>query len=86
MFVVRRIASAICHRENDAGANRTGQLDRLLDLLVSGSELLRTCEVRYRSRFAMQGEHQGQVHQLLGLGVQSPGVMSLLEVIGIALA
>jgi hypothetical protein len=84
--VVRRVTGAIGHREDDAGANRPGQLDGLLDLLVGRSELLRTCEVRDRSRFAVQGEDQGQMHQLLGLGVQGTGGVGLLEVVGVGLA
>ncbi len=85
MFVVGRITRAIGHRENHAGSYRTGQLDSLLDLLVSRAELLRTCEVGDRSRFAMKGEDQSQVHQLLGLGVERSGGMDFLEVVGVAL-
>jgi hypothetical protein len=85
MLVVGRITGAIGHRENHACTYRTGQLDGLLDLLVSRPELLRTCEVRDRSRFAMQGEDQSQVHQLFGLGVQCSGGMDFLEVVGVAL-
>jgi hypothetical protein len=59
MVFVRCVASAIGHRQNDPRANRPGQLDGLFDLVVGRSELLRTCEVRYRSRFAVQGENQG---------------------------
>jgi hypothetical protein len=70
MPVIRGVTSAICHRKNHPGADRPGKLDRLLDLLVSRSYLLRTCEVRYRSRFAVHGEHKSEVHQLLGLGVK----------------
>jgi hypothetical protein len=69
MPVIRSVPRTICHRENDTRTDRSSELDRLLDLLVSRSELLRTCEVRYRSRFAMQGEDKSEVHQLLGLGV-----------------
>ena len=86
MVFVRCVASAIGHRQDDPCANRPGQLDGLFDLLVGRSELLRTCEVGYRSRFAMEGEDKGQVHQLLGLGVQRASVMNLLEVIRVALA
>src|SRR5689334_22745421 len=66
MVVVRRFASPVGHSENDARADGSGELDGLLDLLVRCSKLLRTCEVRNRSRFAMQGENQSQVHELLG--------------------
>ena len=86
MLVVGSIARAIGHRENDAGSYRAGQLDGFLDLLVSRPELLRTCEVRDRSRFAVQGEDKGKVHQLLGLGVQSACRMRLLEVVGVGLS
>jgi len=34
----------------------------------------------------MQSQDEGQVHQLLGLGVERPSVVRLLEVIGVALA
>jgi len=85
MLVVGRITRAIGHRENHASSYRTGQLDSLLDLLVSRAELLRTCEVGYRSRFAMKCEDQSQVHQLLGLGVERSGGMDFLEVVGVAL-
>jgi hypothetical protein len=83
--VVGRITRAIGHRENHAGSYRTGQLDGLLDLLVSRPELLRTCEVGDRSRFAMKSKNQGQVHQLLRLGVERSGGMDFLEVVGVAL-
>jgi hypothetical protein len=86
MVLVRCVAGAIGHRQDDPCANRPRQLDGLFDLLVGGSELLRTCEVGYRSRFAMEGENKGKVHQLLGLGVQGAGVMNLLEVVRVALA
>ena len=86
MVFVRCVASAIGHRQDDPCANRSGQLDSLFDLLVGCSELLRTCEVGYRSRFAMEGEDKGKVHQLLGFGVQRACVMNLLEVVRIALA
>jgi hypothetical protein len=86
MPVVRCLTSSIGHRENDTSADRTGELDGFFDLLVRCSELLRTCEVRYRSRFAMKGEDQGQVHQLLGLGVEHARSMSFFEVLGVALA
>ena len=62
MTVVRGVASAIRHREDRAGTHRPGQLDCLIDLLFSRAELLRTCEVGYRSRLAMEGEDEGQVH------------------------
>jgi hypothetical protein len=67
--LIRSVSGAIRHRKHHPGADRPGKLDRLLDLLVSRSMLLRTCEVRYRSRFAMQGEDKSEVHQFLGLGV-----------------
>ena len=82
--MVGRITGAIGHREDHTGTYRTGQLDGLLDLLVSRPELLRTCEVGNRSRFAMKGEDQGQVHQLLGLGVERSGGMYFLEVLCVA--
>jgi hypothetical protein len=85
MLVVGRVARAIGHREDHACSYRTGQLDGLLDLLVSRSELLRTCEVGDRSRFAMKGEDQSQVHQLLGFGVERSRGMDFLEVVGVAL-
>jgi len=37
MPVIRSVTSAICHRKNHPGADRPGELDRLLDLLVSRS-------------------------------------------------
>ncbi len=85
MSVVRRIARTIRHRKNDSRSDRAGELDGFFDLLVSCPELLRTCEVRNSSRFAMQGEHQGQMHQFFGLGVQYTAGMRLLEVIGVCL-
>jgi hypothetical protein len=85
MLVVGRITRAIGHREDHACSYRTGQLDGLFDLLVSRPELLRTCEVGDRSRFAMKGENQSQVHQLLGLGVERSGGMDFPEVVGVAL-
>src|SRR5689334_19002900 len=85
MAVVRGLPSPVGHGENDARDYRSGEQDGLLDLFVSRSELLRTCEVRNRSRFAMQSEDQCQVHQLLGLGVEHAWCMTLLEVIGVAL-
>jgi hypothetical protein len=84
MPVIGSVTSPICHRKNHPGADRPSKLDRLLDLLVSRSQLLRTCEVRNRSRFAMQGKDKGEVHQLLGLGVQCTCGMRLLEEIGVA--
>jgi hypothetical protein len=85
MLVIGRITRAIGHCENHAGSYRTGELDGLLDLLVSRPELLRTCEVGDRSRFAMKSEDKSQVHQLLGLGVERSGRMDFLEVVGVAL-
>jgi hypothetical protein len=55
MPVIGRVTSTIGHRKNDTCADGSGELDGLLDLLISCSELLRTCEVRNRSRFAVQG-------------------------------
>lgn len=86
MPVVRCLTSSIGHGENDTSANGSGELDCFFDLLVRCPELLRTCEVRYRSRFAMEGEDQSQVHQLLGLGVEHARGMSLFEVLGVTLA
>ncbi len=37
MPMIRSVSSAICHRKNHPGADRSGKLDRLLNLLVSGS-------------------------------------------------
>jgi len=85
MLVVGRITRSIGHREDHACSYRTGELDGLFDLLVSRSELLRTCEVGDRSRFAMKGEDQSQVHQLLGFGVERSRGMDFLEVVGVAL-
>ena len=85
MAVVRGFSSPVGHGENDARPDGSSELDGLLDLLVSCSELLRTCEVGYRSRFAMQSEDQSQVHQLLCLGVEHACGVGLLEVIGVAL-
>jgi len=34
----------------------------------------------------MQSQDEGKVHQLLGLGIERPSVVRLLEVIGVALA
>src|ERR1700758_3503031 len=85
MSVIRSVTSAICHRKNYSRPDRPSKLDRLLDLVVSRSQLLRTCEVRYRSRFAVHGEHKSEVHQLLGLGVKCACGMCLLEEIGVAL-
>jgi hypothetical protein len=85
MPVIRSVTSPIGHRKNHPGADRPSKLDRLLDLLVSRSQLLRTCEVRDRSRLAMEGEDKSEVHQLLGLGVQCSRGMGLLEEIGVAL-
>src|SRR5690348_10517217 len=85
MSVIRSVTSAICHRKNHPRADRPSKLDRLFDLVVSRPQLLCTCEVSYRSRLAMQGEHKSQVHQLLGLGVQCACGMRLLEVVGVAL-
>jgi hypothetical protein len=85
MLVIGRITRAIGHRENHARSYRAGQLDCLLDLLVSRPELLRTCEVGDRSRLAMKGEDQSQVHQFLGLGVERSGGMDFLEVVRVAL-
>ena len=86
MAVVRGFSSPIGHGENDSRTDGSGELDGLFDLLVSRSELLRTCEVRNRSRFAMQSEDKCKVHQLLGLGVQGASRMNLLEVVRVALA
>jgi hypothetical protein len=85
MPVIRSVPSAIGHRKDHPGADRPSKLDRLLDLLVSRSQLLRTCEVRNRSRFTVQGKDKSEVHQLLGLGVQCALGMRLLEEIGVAL-
>jgi hypothetical protein len=84
--VIRGFTSAIRHRENDACSNRSSKLNRLFDLFVCGSELLRTCEVGYRSRLTVQSQDQRQVHQFLGLAVQRPSGMSLLEIFGVAIA
>ena len=56
MLRVRSLTSAISHCQDYASSNRTSQLDGFLDLVVSGTELLRTCEVGDRSRFAMHGQ------------------------------
>jgi hypothetical protein len=86
MPVVRGVTSAICHGKNYTGSDGPSQLNRLLDLLVSGPELLRTCEVGYRSRFAVEREDKSQMHQLLGLGVERACSMGFLEVVGVGLA
>ena len=84
--MILRLSRTIRHRENHARSNRTCQLDGLFDLLVSRTKLLRTCEVRNRSRLAMQSEYEGQVHQLFCLGVENAGGVRLLEVISVSLA
>ena len=86
MLGIACVAGSVRHGQDHSCTNGACDLDRLLDLLISGTQLLRTCEVRYRSRFAMQSQDEGQVHQLLGLGVERPSVVRLLEVIGVALA
>lgn len=69
MLGIAGVAGSVRHRQDHARPDRACDLDRLLDLLVSRTELLRTCEVGYSSRFAVQRQNQGKVHQLLGLGV-----------------
>src|ERR1019366_5624041 len=86
MLGIACVAGSVRHGQDHSCTHGACDLDSLLDLLVSGTQLLRTCEVRYRSRFAMQSQDERQVHQLLGLGVERPSVVRLLEVIGVALA
>ena len=79
---IGRCACAIGHGQDDSSSNRPGQLDHFVNLLVSGTHLLRTCEVGHRSRFAVQRQDQREVDQLLGLAIQRPIGVNLLEVGG----
>ncbi len=84
--LVGGLASPVRHGEYYSSTHRTSQLNGLLDLLVSCSQLLRTREVRYRSRFAMKCQYEGQMHQLLRLCIQGTRGVGLLEVFNVALA
>ena len=83
--MVGGVSRSIRHGEYHAGPYRACQLDGRLDLLVTRSELLRTCEVGDRSRFAVEGEDLSQVHQLFCLGVENASGVCLLELDGIGL-
>jgi hypothetical protein len=45
MLVVGGVAGSVRHRQDHAGTNRACELDGLVNLVVSRTELLRTCEV-----------------------------------------
>ena len=86
MLGVACVAGSVRHRQDHTRAYGACDLNGLLNLLVRRTELLRTCEVRHCSRLAMQRQDQGEVHQLLSLGVQRSSVVGLLEVICVGLA
>lgn len=58
-------------------------MDRFGDLLLGRTHLLRACEVGDRSRFAVVGQDERQVHQFLGFSIQRALGVRLLEVFNV---
>ena len=55
---VAGVASSVRHGKDHARTHRTSDLDSLLNLFFGGTQLLRTCEVRDRSRLAMKRQNK----------------------------